>query len=333
MRLLPVFCDWLKMADKSFTYQAPRWRSRILRINEGKTEWEKRAWMDFKDTSSSSSIRGRFLETGEKESDGRQNGILHLDGNLGRFGKKSNLFGKPVRDSSKLALELLGSATDTYYHEAEKVSLRRVDLTANFIFGSATDASAYLDWCKQVRLQKTSATPYESGCQWKTENWSAKVYDKIVDLQRHKLGDLADELKKREGYVMRLEMTLRTDELKRLDVDTLDKWTPEMEKILFTEKFSPILVTQNLPSADDLIDSLPVRLATAVQAWRNGMDYRAAVRDKKIHRATFYRLKADLLPFGIDISTRCNVRTLAIRPRLIEMKPLHEPDWWKEAAA
>lgn len=330
---LPIFCDWLKMADKSFTYQAPRWRSRILRINEGKTEWEKRAWMDFKDTSSSSSIRGRFLETGENESDGRQNGILHLDGNLGRFGKKSNLFGLSCRDSANQALALLGTSTDTYYHEAEKVSLRRVDLTANFVFGTAADASAYIDWTKQVHIGRASARPYESGCTWVTENWSAKVYDKIADMRRHNQNELADELKNREGYVLRLEMTLRTDELKRLNVDTLDKWNTDMEKILFTEKFSPILITQNLPSADDLCDELPVRLSMAVQAWRNGMDYRAALNDGRIHRATFYRLKADLLPFGIDISTRCNVRTLAIRPRLIEMRPLHKPDWWDEAAA
>lgn len=321
------------MADKSFTYQAPRWRSRILRINEGKTEWEKRAWMDFKDTSSSSSIRGRFLETGEKESDGRQNGTLHLDGNLGRFGKKSNLFGKSVVDSSKLALELLGSATDTYYHEAEKVALRRVDLTSNFVFGSATDAAAYLDWAKQNHIGRASAKPYETGCTWVTENWSAKVYDKIADMRRHNQNDLANELMKREGYVLRLEMTLRTDELKRLQLDSLDKWNADMEKIIFSEKFAPILISQNLPSADDLCDTLPVRLATAVQAWRNGMDYRAAFNDGRITRRTYQRLKAELLPYGVDISIRCNVRTLAIRPRLIEMKPLHEPDWWKEAAA
>lgn len=329
----PVFCDWLKMADTSFTYQASAWKSRILRINQGKTEWEKRAWMDFKETSSSSSIRARFLDTGNLESDGRQNGILHVDGNLGRFGQKTNLFGLHVADSATKALNILGNSTDTYFYEPEKVSLRRVDLTANFLFPSANDAAAYIDWCKQVYLSRTAATPYPSGCSWVTENWSAKVYDKIADLQRHKHGDLANELKQREGHVLRLEMTLRTDELKRLNLDTLDKWDTNMENIIFNEKFAPILVTQNLPSADELADSLPVRLAMALQAWRNGMDYRAAMLDGRISRSTFQRLRRDLLPHGVDIATRCNIRTLAIRPRLIEMKPFYQPDWWNEQVA
>lgn len=330
---LPVFCDWLKMADKSFTYQAPIWRSRILRINQGKTEWEKRAWVDFKETSSSSSIRGRFLETGQRDSDGRQHGILHLDGNLGRFGQKTNLFGRSVQSSASQALPRIGSATDTYYTEAEKVALRRVDLTANFIFGSAADATAYLDWCKQVHLGRTAAKPYDTGCAWVTENWSAKVYDKIADMRRHKQNDLADELRKREGYVLRLEMTLRTDELKRQNVDTLDKWNADMENIIFTERFAPILITQNLPSADDLADSLPVKLAMCLQAWRNGMDFKAALNDGRISKSAYYRHRAELLRHGVDIATRCNVHTLAIRPRLIEMRPLHKPSWWDEAAA
>lgn len=321
------------MADKSFTYQASKWKSRILRINDGKTEWEKRAWMDFKDTSSSSSIRGRFLETGNLESDGRQNGTLHLDGNLGRFGQKTNLFGLHVNQSATHALSLLGQSTDTYFHDDKKIALRRLDLTCNFAYASASDATAYLDWGKQNRIGQTASLPYETGCTWVTENWSAKIYDKIEDLRRHKLGDLADELIKREGYILRLELTLRTDELRRLQLDTLDKWTPNMENIIFSEKFAPLLIEQNLPSADELCDSLPLRLSNAVQAWRNGTDYKAAVRDKRITERTYYRLKAELLPYGIDISTRCNVRTLAIRPRLIEMKPFHQPDWWKEAAA
>lgn len=323
----------MKMSDKSFTYQPSKWKSRILRINDGKTEWEKRAWMEFKETSSSSSIRGRFLETGNLESDGRQNGTLHLDGNLGRFGQKSNLFGLHVEDCAKKALDILGNSTDTYYQAPEKTSLRRLDLTCNFTYASAADATAYLDWGKQTRIGQTSAVPYETGCMWPTENWSAKIYDKLADLRRHKLGDLADELQQREGYILRLELTLRTDELKRLQLDTLDKWTPQMENIIFSEKFAPLLIAQNLPSADELCDSLPLRLSNAVQAWRNGTDYKAAVRDKRITERTYYRLKAELLPYGIDISMRCNVRTLAIRPRLIEMKPLHQPDWWKEAAA
>ena len=152
-------------------------------------------------------------------------------------------------------------------------------------------------------------------------------------MRRHNLNDLADELQRREGYILRLEMTLRTDELKRLELHTLDKWSADMENVIFTEKFAPILRGENLPTLDKLADILPARLATCLQAWRNGMDYQAAMRDNRISRATFYRLRADLLSHGVDISERCNVRTLNIRPRLIEMKPLEQPAWWESERA
>lgn len=106
-----------------------------------------------------------------------------------------------------------------------------------------------------------------------------------------------------------------------------------MENVIFSNRFAPILRGDNLPTLDDLADTLPTRLATCLHAWRNGMDYQAAMRDKRISRPTFYRLKSDLLRYGVDISNRCNVHTLAIRPRLIEMKPLHQPAWWTSERA
>lgn len=330
---LPVFCDWLKVADTAFTYQPTVWRSRIMRTTGRDVDWERRAWVDFKQTSSASKIRGRFLETGVLNDDGRQNGTLHLDGNLGRFGKADNLFGLHVQDAAKNVLQLLGNATDTYFDNPETLALRRVDLTCNFRFSSAADAAAYIDWAVQHNIGRATARPYATGCAWVTENWSAKVYDKLADMRRHNLGELADELQSREGYILRFEMTLRTDELKRLELETLDKWSPDMENVIFTDKFAPILRGENLPTLDNLADTLPVRLSNALQAWRNGTDFLAAARDGRINIRTYQRLRRDLLAFGVDISHRCNVRTLAIRPRLIDMQPLHQPAWWEGSRA
>lgn len=328
-----MFCDWLKVADNAFSYRPSVWRSRIMRTTGRDVDWERRAWIDFKQTSSASKIRGRFLETGVLNDDGRQHGTLHLDGNLGRFGAVNNLFGLHVQDAAKNVLQLLGNATDTYFQNPDALALRRVDLTCNFSFTSAADAAAYIDWCAQHNIGRANARHYPTGCTWVTENWSAKVYDKLADMRRHNLNELADELQAREGYILRLELTLRTDELTRLDLATLDKWSPDMENVIFTEKFAPILRGENLPTLDQLADTLPTRLATCLQAWRNGMDYQAAMRDNRISRATFYRLRADLLPHGIDIGHRCNVRTLNIRPRLIEMRPLDQPAWWDSERA
>lgn len=330
---LPVFCDWLKVADSAFTYNPKNWRARLLRMNGASVDWQRQAWQELKHSSSSSTIRAKFNDFGHLEDDGRQNGQLHIDGNLGRFGQRTNLFGLHVHESAQHVLGLLGSGTDTFFHHPLALQLRRVDLTSNFAFASAADASAYIQWAQQNNLGRATAKPYATGCTWVTENWSAKVYDKLADMRRHNLGDLADELQQREGYILRLEMTLRTDELRRNDLQSLDKWSANMENVIFSEKFAPILRGENLPTLDKLADELPTRLATALHAWRNGMDYLAAVRDNRISRATYYRLKADLLLHKVDISHPCKIHTLAIRPRLIEMRPLEQPAWWNERAS
>lgn len=330
---LPVFCDWLKTADQAFSYQPKAWQSRILRATGRDIDWEKRAWIQLKHDSGDSAVRGRFLECGHLDSDGRQHGILHLDGNLGRFGAAHNLHGLHVRESAKRVLDLLGSATDTFYSNPLALHLRRVDLTCNFAFSTAADASAYIAWAAQHHLGRAPSRSYATGCSWVTENWSAKVYDKIADLRRHKLNDLADELIRQEGYVLRLETTLRTDELMRLQATRLDQWSTDMENVIFTERFSPILRGENLPSLDEVAEKLPIRLSNAIQAWRNGTDFLAAARDGRINIRTYRRLRADLKPYGIDIATRCNVSTFAIRPRLIDMRPLAQLTWLEKRAA
>lgn len=328
---LPVFCDWLKMSDKGFTYQPLKWKSRIMRVDGHRIEWDRKAWVDVRDSSSRSQIKARFLDTGTLDDDGRQHGQFCIDGNLGRFGAENNLFGLPVKACSARVVPFLGEATDTFFACNQTVELRRVDLTANFVFDDAASASAYIAWAGQNKLGQAHSRPYASGCAWVTENWSAKVYDKIADLRRHKSNDLADELLSREGYVLRLETTLRTDELKHLGVNTLDKWSTDMENVIFSNRFRPLLPGSSLPSLDDLTKTLPVRLANAVDGWRNGRDFQAAMRDGRISRRTYYRLRADLLPHGIDIAQPCQVHTLAIRPRLIDMRPLARPDWLKAA--
>jgi len=327
---LPVFCDWLKVSDSAVTQSPSSWHSRILRTSGGRVEWERQAWIDVRQTSSASSCRARFIESGENRADG-QHGILTIDGNLGRFGQPDNLFGLSVTDCPERVLQVIEQATQTRYQLPDLLDLRRVDLTCNFVFENATDASAFINWAQQMHIGRAAAKPYPTGCTWVTENWSAKVYDKIADLKRHKQNDLANELQEREGYVLRLETTIRTDELKRLELSTLDKWKVDTMNVIFSDRFAPILRGENLPTLDRLADTLPMRLGMALQAWRNGMDYQAALKDGRISRRTYYRIKAELLSYGVDISTRCNIHTLAIRPRLLEMRPLHKPEWMKAA--
>lgn len=77
--------------------------------------------------------------------------------------------------------------------------------------------------------------------------------------------------------------------------------------------------------SDDVLDTLSAAQRTAYLAWVSGVDLRGVMP----HRS-FYRLRAKLLPHGVDIATlqpsedRSNVVPLV---RVLEAIPAGVPDW------
>ena len=78
-------------------------------------------------------------------------------------------------------------------------------------------------------------------------------------------------------------------------------------------------------STDDL-DSLPRNLRATARDYLAGMDL-----SQSLSRATFYRHRAQLLPFGIDISVR-NVRPFIPRVRVVQLTAAQVPSWYQLAA-
>lgn len=332
--MIPVFCDWLKLRFPVAGMDA-RYTSVLMQYTENlgasNPDWVRNAWVhhtkrpenvdDLYGTSSATSVRVRYSP---------ESGFVDVDGNLGRWGRGDNVWGCGVYGAAwRFLPELLrGSARCT-----GNIAIRRIDLTANIAFKSASDAYAYLRWATMHRVHRIKPKPYENGVMWVTENWSMKIYDKIFDLKRLKNGSLSERLQSEFGYLLRFELTLRTDELVKLGVDDLSSWQHNDEKMaeIFELKFSPLLREDVQVDIDT--ESMPARLAAAVDSWRSGRSYPAMVNDGRISRATYYRLRRDLLQYGYDISQPCDVTALNIKPREVEFSFVDAPSWyWRKTA-
>lgn len=322
---VPVFCDWIKLSApvKSVHRSFDRW---IECSSSGVIDWRRQAWVQVQDErqvtdtrkSDSTKIRARY---------NAETSYIHIDGNLGRWGKRDNVWGRPVWQSAMSFLDFMADRETLILSGSP--TLHRVDLTANIAFRTASEASAWIAWAQTHKIGRANPRPYATGSAWVTENWSAKVYDKLSDLRRLGHKALADTIEAECGYLLRLETTLRTDELTRLGLTDLAAWQGRdhtMAKI-FMDRFKPLL--RGGASVDELTDELPMRLSNALDAWRNGKDFHAAVRDGRLSRRTYYRLRSDLLAYGVDIASPCNVVAMRIKPREVQPAFVAAPEWYR----
>jgi II/X family phage/plasmid replication protein len=328
---IPVFCDWMKCRFQvnkppiGTNYQIQQFNRDI---GVSSPDWERNAWVqhvkkpetldEYMGTSASSSVQLRFNP---------DSNYLDIDGNLGRWGRGDAVWNYGVYSA---AWRFLPSILNHGVEIRGDIELKRIDLTANVAFKSATDAYAYLRWAGMHKIHRLNPVHYLTGVMWKTENYSLKIYDKIADLKRVKNKLLSEKLNSEVGYILRFELTLRTDELKKFGMSKLTDWQHrgDMMSVIFSEKFKPLL--KNEVNIDIETADMPARLASAVDSWRSGRSYPAMLSDGRISRATYYRLRRDLLAYGFDISQPADVTALNIKPREIEFSFVSAPEWyWK----
>jgi II/X family phage/plasmid replication protein len=331
---IPVFCDWAKLR---FAVNKPPIGTNYALAQYNRDigldaqDWERNAWIkhikkpEFVDeligTSASSSVQLRY---------DAQSGFLDVDGNLGKWGRSNNVWNYGVYGS---VWRFLPSILVGGVQIVGDMRLKRIDLTANVSFKSASDAYAYLRWAGMRKIARLNPKPYLTGVMWVTENYSLKIYDKLVDLSRNKMKLLSEKINSEFGYVLRFEITLRSDELKKYGMEYLHCWQNKDFKMseIFEDKFKPLL--RNDALTDNVTDEMPTRLASAVDSWRSGRNYLAMVADGRINIRTYQRLRKDLLIYGFDISQPCNVTALNIRPREIEFSFIDAPAWyWRNQA-
>jgi len=268
-----------------------------------------------------------------------------VSGNASRFGRADNLFGFDFptcleRFNAILASYGLPAFTpgvggpqyDEQRHAWKWTGARvsRIDLTRNFCAGNPADAHALMQWLGSQHAGRKTGRVLGQG---ETVDFGGgqreyfKAYLKWLEMRRHGGDERAAQWAEEQGLV-RVELTLRSKKLTDLGAAYLGDYLKgdAMGTLinLFNERAS--LLSRATRSTDDL-DELPRHLRATARDFIAGMDCA-----RVMSRATFFRHRRELLPYGIDIAVR-NVRPFTPRVRVVELCAAEIPPWYQLNAA
>lgn len=279
---------------------------------------------------------------------------LEVSGNLAKFFQGHNLFGSD--DLCGLVFEFMrwlslnhGPASTiplvcptvdniTAWRSGE-YSLHRVDITDSYKLPSRSDVLAWLRAAEQTAhlSHRGRGQLVKGGTLYfgkTSRRWSLKLYAKgqeIEDNASHQPAlaklpvarDWADN-------VLRAEMVIRGQQLRDWGLASGTAWLPHddvpFQPLGFLrDRLGAMTMTTTRTLADDVISTLTAAQHNGYLAWVAGNDLR-----QSMSRPAFYRLRAKLLPHGVDIATlqptedRSNVIPLV---RVLEAIPASVPDW------
>lgn len=272
---------------------------------------------------------------------------VEVSGNVVKLFQGHNLWGSDdlfglVLDTIDLLVERLGltpTDADRDLWARGMIPLTRVDVADSYRLGSLSEVLAWLRAAEQTahlshrgrgQLVKGSTLYFGKG----SRRWSLKVYAKGQEIAAtgHEQPALAN-LPHAKGWadgILRTELVLRGMELRRLNLGFLGQWAdadgvPFEPLSLLRDRLGSMTMTTVRTLPDDVLDGLTSGQKTAYFAWLAGTDLRAV-----LSRPTFYRLRAKLLPHGVDVATlqpsagQSNVVPLV---RVLEAVPATVPDW------
>ena len=323
MDFASVCCDWMTFRHEYAEAQEPKNSGKILKLtSDGEIEWEAQQWEQVKCVSSDTSIRikddghtlrgmaniGRFQQADNKEGltvmqcVERWGQVLRdLGYNAAGFGTR---FTRKVTDGAGQAL-----TGDSKVLEAGTF-LTRIDLAGNF---EVSDYAALSSAMMVRRIGQKLPMPGKYGPTWGYDSkrgnwWKAKLYDKTAELQGKRRSQGGATL-------ARFEIQLGNEWLKREGMDRSIRWKDTNMAQIIYGKFADPVFRDSLSVFD--WHSLPKKLLPHAVLWRDGVDIRTVVK-----KSAFYNTRKQLLEFGIDIGTPCNVMALTRHCRIVEVAPV-----------
>lgn len=299
---------------------------------EGEVEWHTPKRLNVEGSHSSTVTVRRFP----------YDNSLEISGNPAKFLQGHNLFGSDdlphlSRTFIRAVVARIGhtlTADEAAAIDAGLVIITRIDTTQSWDFGTlprALNAVRALSQHTHLSHRGKGSLIAEGTCIWGkgSRRWNGKAYAKGHELKAHKLPHEiphhADLTAYAQGLV-RFEFTVRSMELKRRHLDVLQNWsktgvTPDS---LHADLMAQLNISEATMIDADQLAELPPRLQLVYDAWKSGKDLRAI-----LPRPTFYRHRAALLAFGIDLALVQPSRQDNVIPLRVTLvgKPSTVPTW------
>lgn len=265
---------------------------------------------------------------------------LRVSGNITKWFQGHNIFGTDdMHLLVMLAMEKLCEVLPLSPTQVDKdawlkgnIDLTRIDITRSY---SLSNRKTVLEWLHHAQLHANMAyrgkgiltgdTLYFGK---KSKYSTLKAYSKGQEIEAHKVDAevLTDSLREWAEDKLRIELTLRGRELRRIGKSKINDWQENDTNKILNEYMSRLEIASRINMTHEEIEKMPPRLRLAYQAWKDGNDLR-----KTVSRATYYRYKKELSELGIDITipqTKKTPENVIPFVRVLEAKPCEQvPDW------
>jgi II/X family phage/plasmid replication protein len=352
--------DWIT-AETPDPVGIPVNDGQLMRVSRtGQIEWTTPARLDVEGSwSSNMTFRGAGAEYSDDVHPARrelglgvvkQSGLV-VSGNPAKFLNGHNLFGSA--DVTDLLAKTIAKAKNAIWPDlfenpelnVSGAELSRLDLTGSFLLDHEADALPCLRameesvWCPyRGRGMLDGSTLYYGRVKkgGRAKDWGLKLYWKGREVTAHpiprpayEVPGLLDELNR----TIRVELTLRRAELKRLGLQKVGDWTPAKVREIW-EAYVAKLDLQKVVVNFDTVDlgnlGLKPRHVHALAAWRAGNDLRVGTS-----KCTFYRLRRELLKeTGFDIALPFTSKSNVVPfRRLVGLSTAPRPSWADELTA
>lgn len=288
-------------------------------------------------------IRGSYETSVAVFSDGC---VYGLSGNVGRFGRRDNLFnlgwsGTRAASERVLNASLLPAFTDGipapenfaggWQHgrswQDRGALVSRLDLTCNFAAGSDAQARAVIRYLSSISLKRAKrGYSGDESVWWSNTRMMLKAYRKGPEMKLHggdkELIDWAND-----NGIVRVEVELKRRELHERGLREIRNVTQEKLEAVFHDCIEPF---RRVDSSDDpdILASIPSRSRAYAAAWLAGQDVRLLCS-----QATLYRHARVLREYGLDVLEPRNIERFPVKVRIIDLQPVSVPDWYLKKVA
>ena len=267
-----------------------------------------------------------------------------ISGNPTKWLQGHNLFG--TNDPKRLVwlffnellnipeLKLKPSLEQLHRIKNGNLTISRIDINETWHLKDMNEVLAWINAAGQgMHLKHRGAGQFRGDTLYWGKNsrrWLIKCYSKGDEINSKK-SNFPDELRTPEmleyaDRALRLEVTIKSNQLREWRLHDLSQWTPETAKMLLLELIKGLEMSNNFRLTDDVIRSLPSGLSMAYLAWWHGADLK-----QMLSKNTFYRYRRKLKEYDVDISILRDVEkdTNNVIPliRVLEAQPVGIPDW------
>lgn len=268
---------------------------------------------------------------------------VQVSGNIGRFHRRDNLFGYSYEECVSRWNEVLHgydlppftAGEPIFYNDETRMSWTgaintQIDLTRNYCLFNRDDLQGFMGWLgTQQRGRLKVGVSLDGG----TISWGEGskyvyeiFYDKWLEFNCHKKKNQCVDAEVvdfcRDVGVGRHELKLKTRFLTQNGYRFMGGVNMGMLIDLYRKR-SQLVLTDKL--AFDEFNDIPKPYRATAKDWRDGVDLRSELKDRK------YRMhRRELLKYGIDIAVKPKVEFLRPKIKQIEVMGLVAPDWYRQ---